>query len=243
MKISSLTGKILLTILLILFYQPAFAIVQCKIRGGGSNHAVTKVSSITIPTQTINYTGAANTLPVGYTTTIWQTTLTVNGAFKCDRLSGYPTQFNSTSNETWKANLWVATNSTPINGMTYSANGLTYPIFSTTVPGIGYIFSVTAENGNIITPSSSASVQNYYYSDNINIKLTFQFIITGPLKSGNYIIPPQTIANYQLRNLDDTIDSTNIIPVISNASTINISATTCTVNTSNINVSLPVVYT
>lgn len=73
----------------------------------------------------------------------------------------------------------------------------------------------------------------------LGLKYFVQFVVSGPLKSGSYTIPAQTMAYVQLRDSFDSVYYSFNLNLSS--TTVNVVATTCIVNTTNLNISLPVV--
>ncbi|WP_199052447.1 fimbrial protein [Aquitalea sp. ASV15] len=209
-----------------------FATVKCvsSYTGDSSNVTAPVVSPpINASIPGFSWSGAANSLTVGTSFTSWQTADNIYSVFTCTqgKLDGAP--YPAT---------YIAPAIPPISGMFYTLNGVTYSIFPTKAPGIGYIVGA-ADPAKSYTPlgfSPNFMLNGQGYVG-MGLKYFIQFVITGSLKTGTYIIPAQTVANIQLR--DETNSAAYAFNLNLASTTISIKASTCTANTGNLNITLP----
>jgi type 1 fimbria pilin len=129
----------------------------------------------------------------------------------------------------------------------YSENGTNYTIYNTNIPGIGYVVlsSVVAAGtsfGSIAMTGTSAQTiasGTVYANTTITITSQVRLIKTASLTASSYTMNRTTFAYYAI--------STNWAggtgSVYMNGSTLSMQDTTCTVNSQNINVSLPAINT
>ncbi|NWK76800.1 fimbrial protein [Aquitalea sp. LB_tupeE] len=134
------------------------------------------------------------------------------------------------------------TSSTDIS---YSEAGLTYTVFPTNTPGIGYILSSTVLAGGIaystypLTSSSAQTIAqgNVFTDVSVNITVKVRLIKTGILLSNTYQLAQQTLASYAV--------STNWAggsgSVYITGTSLSMQNATCSTSTSDIPVSLPTV--
>jgi type 1 fimbria pilin len=187
--------------------------------------------TLNISNSSISRTGPANQLTTGTSQSNWSATATDYSFFTCGT--------NIISADSGNPQTWVISTNTPINGITYTLNGVAYPIFPTGASGIGYILGV-ADPNLAYTPLGNKALQ-IFSSNNIGntlgVKYQFRYVVTGPLKSGIINIPSQTIGNVQMRDGSTSIAGSS--PIMLSSATLTVSASTCTVNTNGISVAFP----
>ncbi|WP_081067990.1 fimbrial protein [Burkholderia territorii] len=75
-----------------------------------------------------------------------------------------------------------------VPGVQYVENGVAYPVYETTIPGIGYAVAVidglVGGDWKPLTANLDLGVRNRYVSSSIKIRAVL--VVTGPVKSGTY---------------------------------------------------------
>lgn len=122
--------RILLAIFLTISYSRAVAAVTCT--SGLSYMGVATATSVNIAPTPITWSGPANSMSnIKAFTTV--TTGSEQNVFYCFYTNPSLNAKNSTPQ------VWLSPSDTPLSGITYTANGVNYPIFPTDIAGIGYI--------------------------------------------------------------------------------------------------------
>ncbi|ERK10365.1 Fimbrial protein [Serratia fonticola AU-AP2C] len=116
---------------------------------------------------------------------------------------------------------------TIIPNITYTEDGITYPIFSTNIPGIGIIVGIKAVSAAKYTPLSRITV---FYpvpspSQGMGIAIQAKMIVTGRLTSGVYPIARQILVSVYTNGPNNV--TTPMTDLILNPSTTTITAKTC----------------
>jgi type 1 fimbria pilin len=121
---------------------------------------------------------------------------------------------------------------TVVPGLTYTEDGQTYPIYTTTIPNIGIIMGIKATSAATYTPVKRP-VTNFYPdprpSNGMGIAIQAKLIVIGRLTSGVYTIASQPLLYVYANSPGDvgSIVSTDSRDLILNASTVTIKASTC----------------
>lgn len=119
-------------------------------------------------------------------------------------------------------------------GLTYTYNGMTYPVFDSGIAGIGFIYAIKDTNAtNWVAPAAGEKLQAYPATGtatdgrtNIGYQVKFQFVKTAEhLVSGTYTVPLTYIAQASAVGSDVASASIYLNPV-----TITVMAASCTVN-------------
>ena len=126
--------------------------------------------------------------------------------------------------------------------LTTTWNGVSYSVFDTGVPGIGYIVGIKDTHASAYTPMGSSANQSFgrgflqlvLYTIGFNAHITF-VKTTGHLQSGTYVIPEQSIAYVSAKDQLGT-EKTSTIDISS--TTLTIKARACTVGSAQQNVDL-----
>lgn len=115
-----------------------------------------------------------------------------------------------------------------IPGITYTEGGLTYPVFSTNVPGIGIIIGIKATSAANYTPVDQVTTffPEPTPSRGMGVSLQAKLIVTGRLATGVYQIPSQNLVRVYA-NGPVLGTSTGISVMTLNATTVSITARTC----------------
>lgn len=126
--------------------------------------------------------------------------------------------------------------------LTTTWNGVTYAVFDTGVPGIGYIVGIKDTHASAYTPLSSnpnrafdrGLLQLVLYT--IGFKAHITFVKTaGHLQSGSYVIPAQPIAYVSAK---DRLNTEKVSTINLASTTLTIKARACTVGSAQQNVDL-----
>lgn len=134
--------------------------------------------------------------------------------------------------------------SQPSSGYTTTINGSTYTIYTTNIPGIGWIMGVRDPNAPLWTPLTNSELQIYPYpggpvSDSYNLGANVQFAfvkLPGSLAVGTNTFPRQQIATvYCYPNDSNPRESANIYV---DTTQIKVQALACQVTTAK-NVAIP----
>jgi type 1 fimbria pilin len=129
----------------------------------------------------------------------------------------------------------------PAAGITYTEGGTTYTVLQTGIDGIGFIGSMSDSFSNISYPLST----NPFYSTPYNgsphgfsVDATFKFklISTKTLTPGVYNIPRMSILGTNAINSSNSIAGQAFVNI--NAATVTLTANTCNLMSSNLNISL-----
>lgn len=139
-------------------------------------------------------------------------------------------------NESW---IWPVKAPLPL---TTNWNGVTYSVFDTGVPGIGYIVGIKDTHATAYTPMGSRANQSFsrrllqlvLYTIGFNAHITF-VKTAGHLQSGTYVIPAQSVAYVSAK---DQAGNSKVSTIDLAATTLTIKARACTVGSSQQNVNL-----
>jgi len=141
--------------------------------------------------------------------------------------------------------IWTTLQQSPAStstGSSYTEAGTSYTIFPTKIPGIGYVLSSSAtSNGKYFPTYPLSSITQEIASGNIGIDTTINITVrarlikTGTLTAANYQLSNQPLAYYAV----STNWASGQGSVYINGTTLSMQNTTCSVNTNNINVTLP----
>lgn len=171
-----------------------------------------KLKTLNISNPSISWTGPANQLTVGTSQSNWSAAASDYSFFTC----GTSTIYADTGNP----QTWIISTNTPINRMSYTLNGVTYPIFPTGASGIGYILGV-ADPNLAYTPLGNKALQMFSTTNGgstLGVKYLFRYVVTGPLQSGITNIPSQTIGYVQMR--DGSTSIADYTPIVLSSATL-----------------------
>ncbi|WP_447889087.1 fimbrial protein [Serratia fonticola] len=114
-----------------------------------------------------------------------------------------------------------------IPNLTYTEDGITYPIFSTNIPGIGIIIGIKAMSAAKYTPVTTITTFRPVPSPSQGMGLAIQakLIVTGRLTSGVYPIARQRLVRVYTNGPNNV--TTPETDLILNPSTVTITARTC----------------
>ncbi|WP_157834776.1 MULTISPECIES: fimbrial protein [unclassified Serratia (in: enterobacteria)] len=130
--------------------------------------------------------------------------------------------------------LTLPTMGTRVPGITYSENGLIYPIYATNIPSIGIIMGIKATSAAAYTPVNfpiTAFYPDPSPSAGLGISIHAKLIVIGRLTSGVYQIASQSPLYVYGNGPNSTV--TDKSDLIINPSTVTIKASTCQILGSN----------
>lgn len=127
----------------------------------------------------------------------------------------------------------------------YSESGISYTVYNTSVPGIGFVVRSRMDapsTPSAITPLTGTSAQKLaegWVTKDVTITITtwVRLIKTARLAAASYTLGNTTFARYAI----STNWANGSGSVYMNGSTLSMQNTSCTVNTQNISVSLPAI--
>lgn len=128
---------------------------------------------------------------------------------------------------------WAVATDVPLS-MTVSNGGLTYPVYPTEIPNIGYF--VQAKDPNQTgQPLSKTPTQSLWSSTNVGagvlgVTVKVQFVATGPLQPGTYNLASHKVGDGWLSTNKTSNDKTLSSPLSYNGLTITVTGSTCTIN-------------
>lgn len=131
---------------------------------------------------------------------------------------------------------------TPSTGMTYTENGMSYPVLVSGIAGVGFVAAVKTGDTGIFMPipgvGSFTLLPNtgQSHGNNINVDVKIKFISTGTLTPGVYSIPQLYLVGAYL--FDSTGASMGQGFAQTNGFTLNVTANTCNVTTASLNIRL-----
>lgn len=124
-----------------------------------------------------------------------------------------------------------------VSGITYTENGQTYPIYTTSIPSIGIIMGIKATSAANYTPVRRPLTQFYpdpSPSQGMGIAIQAKLIVIGRLTSGVYTINSQRLVRVYANGAGGQSSSaTKDSELLLNASTVTIKASTCQILGSN----------
>ncbi|MCS2171959.1 fimbrial protein [Scandinavium sp. TWS1a] len=178
---------------------------------------------VTVPTETYNMPSAG--VPMGAVISDW---IEMNSPFA----SNCPSPIYSISANSYNSS----------TGMTYTENGITYPVLVSGVTGVGFIAAIKAGTSGVFVPIPGTGtftlLSNTGQSEGnaINVDVKIKFISTGTLTPGVYTIPPlYLVGAYMLDSIGTKMGQGF---AQSSSFTLNITASTCNVTTASLNVRL-----
>ncbi|WP_287877090.1 fimbrial protein [Aquitalea sp.] len=194
--------------------------------GGSIDNIVGKIDNITLPN--VTWTGGANSIPP-----IWVSS-SINGtSLQCEFFQQVTSRMTFTP-------------TTAPTGKFITVNGTSYPIFSTPITGIGYILALnTVGNPPVVIGSGTTFIGN---NSNINVNgfkfnQRIQLVSTGTLPNGSITIPSMTLGNLIVISNDPAYASTaRTFQLISNSSTLSLTARTCSPTINNIQITFPELF-
>lgn len=132
--------------------------------------------------------------------------------------------------------------SSQVPGVQYVENGVTYPVYDTTVPGIGYAAATrTVGSANWLPLTANLDAGVFANGKTVNWEMRGVLVATGPIKSGTY---PFRLKMMEFRGVS-TVDGRSVFsPIISGiiSGTVTVAARVCkVVDGANSIVNLPAV--
>jgi type 1 fimbria pilin len=117
-----------------------------------------------------------------------------------------------------------------VQGLTYTEGGISYPIFATSVPGIGIIIGIKATSAANYTPVTRP-ITNFYPNPTpswgMGISLHAKLIVTGRLATGVYPIASQNLVRVYANGPEGSNTAAKESILTLNATTVTITARTC----------------
>lgn len=136
----------------------------------------------------------------------------------------------------------VLESSSSLSGYTTQIDGVTYSIFTSNIPGVGWVMGAKDTNAPVWTPLTNAQTTVYPFgsgqngSTSLGANVRFAFVkLPGNLSTGSMTFPQQKIADFKCYRTA-TLAAQAAIYV--NATQINVNALACQVATAK-NVSIP----
>ncbi|WP_437887514.1 fimbrial protein [Phytobacter sp. V91] len=175
----------------------------------------------------IAYSGPADSVTGGNLIgTNWSTTETVNEVFWCGWLLAACS----------KGTMEPSSAAVP-SGQTVVMDGVTYYVFESGVPGIGYILGLKDTGASTWLPLQTQLTQTFPASgsgiaNSLGWSAKVTFVKTGvPMQAGTYTTPLLNIATlHAMTGSDDAPTATATASVIINPTTIEVIATGCTIS-------------
>lgn len=206
-----------------------FLLLVCWLSVSARVLALDWVSDITLSPQPMTYTGPADSvMPGNIIGSAWSATASVQRVFWCGYL------FVCTKGTLEPGSSAVSA------GIAVNVDGVSYSVFETGIPGIGYIIGLKDFNGTTYVPLQTGVTQSYP-ADGTNgmafdlgwsAKLTY-IKTDSALKSGVYQIPAINAAILTAYN-----NETKTAQVIINPTTVTVTASGCTVSTKSASIDL-----
>lgn len=141
---------------------------------------------------------------------------------------------------------WAIGTDTPL-AMTVSNGGLTYPVYPTEIPNIGYFVQVKDPNGTA-QPLSRTPTQSLWSSPSggavyVGVMVKVQFVATGPLQPGTYNLASHKVGDGWLSTNQTSNNKALSASLSYNGVTITVTGSTCSINSGDENktVTLPTV--
>ncbi|WP_420841466.1 fimbrial protein [Erwinia endophytica] len=186
-------------------------------------------SDITLSPSDLEYSGPADSVASGSIIGgDWSATITVNQVFWC----GYIYLCSLSTME--------PDSSLVASGQTVVVDGVSYAVFETGVPGVGFILGLKDSNATAYVPLQNGTTQTYPAdgasgtANDLGWSAKVTFVKTGePLASGVYVTPTINAAVLTAHN-----NETATAKVIINPTTITVNATGCTISTPSVQVDM-----
>jgi type 1 fimbria pilin len=194
--------------------------------GAVATHARFDITTSTLPSFTIpvdRYSGAGS---IGSTIGTW------NGQFNNNAATTNQGVFKSTCAS--PGSTWAEPILTPIPGVTANIGGVTYPVYASGAPGIGYAVTVKDPNTSPrpLVPNPTVplwSSPNWPINGAVGLDGAVVFVVTAPLRPGNYSIPSQDIG-YMYYSISTTSDTRSAsVPFGFIGTSLTVTGTNCTV--------------
>lgn len=128
----------------------------------------------------------------------------------------------------------------------YSEAGVTYTVFPTRTPGIGFVLASTASTGYPYYPLTTGAPQQLVTalvsSPSLSVTVKARLIKTGNIASNTYTISQTNMAEYGIiGKWTDNLNPHGYVYI--GTTTISVQTPTCSPNTNNISVNLPTITT
>ncbi|MGU0693178.1 fimbrial protein [Pseudomonas aeruginosa] len=197
-----------------LFWQPEAAYAWCV----GTQH-------MTIPVRSaLQITGAADANPVGQQISNWGGQVTDTMAFAIDTCS--PRVYRS----------YAVPTAIPVPGLTHTSDGVTYPIYKSNVPGVGYVIGLRDPNATKWTGINAPETQIYPAPGTITgeapgtlgFVAQVKFIAIGRIKPGVYSGGGEQVATLRVTSASGTQMATTV-PLYVQSFTLTATTTSCRV--------------
>lgn len=189
-----------------------------------ATQAVILIPNVTVnPPSVLNYRGPSGLVPVGSPIAPdWLGLREDRQIFGC---AGVPACISSGT---------IEPVSLPISGVSYTEDGVTYDVFDTGIPGIGYVIGVRDPNSTKYIPGNAPVTRTFPFAgsrpgaDDLGYRVRIRFVTTAQrLVTGSYNIPEQKIATLRAGFWYGTETSNLKLSAVR----INVTATGCTIQT------------
>ncbi|MBV6694003.1 fimbrial protein [Serratia quinivorans] len=194
-----------------------------------ANQALACGETMTFSPGAITITGGVDSINAGSALSSWSSSTTVSNV--CGALPFSVLQYSKI----------ISTQTA--SGITYTSDGVTYPVFPTGVTGIGYAIGVKDTTDTIYTPLSTTQAQTYPTSRTgtgggftLGANGRIIFVATAKLTAGTYTNASKTVGTYGGYTSASALYTSNsiVLPAV----TFNVNVTSCTVNNTSIPVGL-----
>ncbi|CAI1072265.1 fimbrial protein [Serratia quinivorans] len=207
-------------------YLSVLLLVLCGLQ---ARQALACGETITFSPGAITITGGVDSINAGSALSNWSSSTAVSDV--CGTFLIAPLQYaRITGNQS-------------ASGITYTSDGVTYPVFPTGVTGIGFAIGVKDTTDTIYTPLSTTQTQTYPTARtgssgglSLGANARIIFVATGKLTASTYTTAAKTVGTYAGYTNTSTVYASN--PIVLPAVTFNVNVTSCTVNNATIPVSL-----
>ncbi|UEP23696.1 fimbrial protein [Burkholderia ambifaria] len=127
-------------------------------------------------------------------------------------------------------------NGIPVPGLTHVSDGVTYPVYPTEIPGLGYIIAIRDPNATRWTSISPPRSQIYpgpgtgtgAAPGSLGFTAQVKFIATGQIKAGTYPARQMKIATLRVTDKNGTTTATDV-PLYIGAFTLTSTTKACTI--------------
>ncbi|WP_157656232.1 fimbrial protein [Burkholderia ubonensis] len=141
----------------------------------------------------LTFSGPADANPVGTQIGNWSGGVTNKTAFDIGNCMG--------------SYAYAAPVDIPISGLTHESAGVSYPVYATGIPGIGYVIGIKDPNASNWVSIAPPQTQTYPApgmaggaQSSLGFTVQIKLVATGPVATGSHFFPPRLVAN--MRALD-----------------------------------------
>ncbi|WP_157653338.1 fimbrial protein [Burkholderia ubonensis] len=177
---------------------------------------------LTVPVnRNLTISGAADANPVGQQISSWGGTVTELAAFTVDTCR--PLAEKS----------YAIPSQNEIAGLTHQSDGVSYPVYPTDIPGVGYVLAIKDPNASRWTAISNPQTQIYPGPgtgtgaiSTLGVIAQVKIVATGRIKAGNYSVPKRKIATLQVTTAGGIV-VTSVVPIYLDAFTLTATTRAC----------------